>query len=706
MRPLFRFCILVIISGVLVACSSSDDSEAPALPTINPVAVATETPVNTEIPISTLPPSATPSITPTRLTPPRISGLSAAEAVDLRFYNLISDFDPIAVDISGLRFVSRLGYGAGTAAREIAGGSYPIVISSANNGTVLLEQEITLQPATSLAALVIGTVATPQVLIIAEDVSPLDAEEARFNIVHTIPDDDPIELFRDGQSVTAPLTFTQQSGTQIIPAQLTTFSLVDGETELASVELDIEDRTSITLLMYSDPANLFQPGILVFQTTVPGRADARIIHMAPGIGPIDLYFDGQPAANNLEYTRNTNRTVIATGTNRVAVYAAGANPLADDAIVTTDFNVNPGQDLGIILLGTTEAPSIIRYEFDNSPVPTGTVRMTFIHALPGVSPVVPIVQDAPLDEISLLNYRAISPGVILDAIQQNFAWRDPDTSDDLEVASDVQLEAGRSYLYFFTGRTIDEPPIFLIDVVEQSEDLVIYEGGPTPTPEPTVSVRFVNALSDGAALDFNVADIPAALGVPANTASPNTPINIGEASISALSGGTEIGVIGFNFSQTRDYTVIAYGDLVNGVSLLITEDLVDESPEGFVTVRLVNLTEEESDYRLAYAAHTGPLFRPTADPTEVAEGESEPNIYPVSPNMISITGTVMQFQSSSQSVAPVGLQNFFIINEEINNVDAIIEAYTLEAGQQYEIIIQQVAGQEIPQTTVIASPAS
>jgi len=703
MQKLVQLITILIIGVIIAGCSSSEDSSTPDIPTLNPIAEATSPPEATATPSATFTPAPTPTATATRQTPPRISGLNREEEVRLRFYNLIGDFDPVAVDISGLRFANRLPYGIGIPDRPIAAGTYPLSIVSINDGTPLLEQEIVLEGGTAVAGLIVGTAADPQLQFILEDQTPLEADETRFNVYNAVFDDDPIVLRRDGQDITGPLVFAQQSGTQIIPPGRATFSLISDDIELASMEIQPRGRTVMTIVIYSNPDNQFIPGFIIFDTSVPGRADANVIHMAPEMGPIDLYFDQALAASNLEYTRSTDRQVIPTGNTRVSLYAAGANRDEDLPIATTDFNVNPGEDFAVIVLGNQDEPRISRYEYDTSPVPPDTARVTFVHAVPDAPRVIPSIGNSPIEDVGGINYRNVSRSTLLSATNQDVNFYVQNGDEILEAAPDLLLEAGRSYLYFFTGRDETQPPILISEVVGVDEELGTYEGGPTPTPAPNAEVTFVNVLSDGGVLDFSINALLAAPGVPANTASPRTLIPGREASVEAIANGEELSVVGFNFAAPGRYTVYAYGSLAEGVSLLVATNSTLAPTENVTGIRLVNLAEEDTPFQLAYSANTGPLFRPSPDPTAIAQGEED--FYPISANMIRTTGVIEPQQASSLGQVPLGLQNLFVIDPDALSVAVILEAIDIQPGQQYEVIVRQPLDSPV-QAIIISYPSS
>ena len=199
-------------------------------------------------------------------------------------------------------------------------------------------------------------------------------------------------------------------------------------------------------------------------------------------------------------------------------------------------------------------------------------------------------------------------------------------------------------------------------------------------------MTFVNLLTDGTILDFSINELIAAAGVPANTPSPRTIVPGGETSVEAAANGATLSVVGVGFAAPASYTVYAYGNLSEGISLLVAENQNLGEVENTTVIRIVNLAEEDSRVQLAYSNNTGPLFRPTPDATSIAEGTE--NFFPISPDMVRITPIIESPIASDTNLIPTGLFNLFVIDEESVSVIGILEGVEIQLGQQYDVIFR------------------
>lgn len=113
----------------------------------------------------------------------------------------------------------------------------------------------------------------------------------------------------------------------------------------------------------------------------------RFVHAVPEAPTVDILVDGVLAASQLAYAQPTAYLRLDPGEHLVNVQAAGAT------LAETTLNAAAGQAITAIIMGTPDAPQIMVFEDDLSPLVLGNIRLSAIHAAAGIDAVDVVLPD-------------------------------------------------------------------------------------------------------------------------------------------------------------------------------------------------------------------------------------------------------------------------------------------------------------------------
>jgi hypothetical protein len=123
------------------------------------------------------------------------------------------------------------------------------------------------------------------------------AAEGSVRAIHFSPDAPAVDIKVDGDQVLSGVTYTQASDYLAVPAGDRTFRVEAVGSDAAAIEatVPVADGVDYTLIAIDNVASI-EPLYLTDDNTAPpsGQARVRVIHGAPGVGAVDVYF--APAA--------------------------------------------------------------------------------------------------------------------------------------------------------------------------------------------------------------------------------------------------------------------------------------------------------------------------------------------------------------------------------------------------------------------------
>ena len=103
----------------------------------------------------------------------------------------------------------------------------------------------------------------------------------------------------------------------------------------------------------------------------------RVVHGLDGVGPVDVYVDGNLALIGLGFGETSGELRVASGDHQFAVTPSGGSP--DDALVGGAISLRADRELYATLVGTADAASVGLFLIDDRPLDAGRARFRVIN---------------------------------------------------------------------------------------------------------------------------------------------------------------------------------------------------------------------------------------------------------------------------------------------------------------------------------------
>ncbi len=701
---------LILLFG-LTACDSGEEPVPPTrVPTIAP---PTETPLPSETPTLTPPPTAT--VPPIPI--PETTAINLANQGFIRVIQGSTTLEPVDVYIDGLAVAFGLNYADFTAPSGLVAGEYTVRVLPSGarltpDAAPILESVVQITGGRTNNITISGLPGAYTIAAFPEFNDPLAADTSRVSLIHGLADGPSLTIRQGVEEFTTPVDTNTQTIPVDIPAGAVSLEFVPpgGTEDLETYIGTLEPRNTYTFALIGN-ANVPETiTLLEFRDRVPGQARLRTINITQDVGGLDVYLNQELIFPNVEPTRDSGRLTLPTGQMIVEILPTGADYATTAPLDSSQFNLNEDDNTTLIISGLPEDVDLIRLEDDLTPTAPDTVRMTFVHTLPGAPEAQVNLGTGPLQDVDTLQYTQASDPVVLGASVDRLVWLDSAGIEDLETAQDFELDAGQAYLYLLTGRDVETPPIIFGDEVGIDETLSLdfdIETTPTPEPEIPAQVRIVNMLESRQPINVYLDDIPLAIElihaqptetiiIPANPASiiiqqinapaTPTPDSAGEIGSRVLPG--ELANATEDFRTNTLYTVYIYGSDYNDTDILITVDRTFDASSG---IRLVNLTNSaETRFGLAVNNADLPVAIPSPDPTSEANIPEGRQLPPT--GYQALVSNILTATTSDRRRLTPGTYDIFVTDSERNLLAKAEFDRVLEADAAYDVIVQQIEG--------------
>jgi hypothetical protein len=300
-----------------------------------------------------------------------------------------------------------------------------------------------------------------------------------------------------------------------------------------------------------------------------------------------------------------------------------------------------------------------------------------------------------LDEVGDIGYGQPPRAVDLAEGIYNFLWlviENNESVDTLEIALDVQLEPGFSYLYLATGR-MGDPPVILSENVGINEALVGLEEGVAPTlvPDTPTRARFINAIKGGLPVDVLVDDQTIFSGLEYGSTTVLTPFAEGEHSVEFrfTSTGESVAVATPTFAFADPHTVIVYGFGTSPVEIMSLSDADVTLTGDSAHFRLINVSiAGETSLGMAVSRTDTPVPGMTIVGESAANTEGRRSFaFGVErvPTLTKITGRT----ASPVTLAPLGAHDLHITDDVLDLIAVSFRGADLSPGAHYDVIVYQ-----------------
>lgn len=678
-----RIGLLILLIAAVTGCAAAPEITA----------TPTETPTITPLPTQTPPPEPTPLPSVLELT----RATDPSQQAFLSVVHAAFDVPIFDVYVERLAIATNLNFGQFTQPSGIVAGDYFLrVVPNGvrpDAGEILYETPIALKGGDSLLLIFSGQPNNMLMSYFQMPLDPLDAEQSRVTIIHALPDGPEITVQQNGVPLTSPIPFGSAGFPIVLPPGETTLELQSGGSTLLAHPINLVERFSYILVIAGSTSDLETLRVIETRSSVPGRANIRAMNAASAIGPVDIYLDDLALAANLDYTRVSNRQGMAAQVYTVRVFPAGADRDAMEPLLRDQLVANNDDFITLLLTGSAQNLRLIVHREDRSLLAPDYARVTFANTLEQVSSARIETQVSILDEIGELGYGQPPRSIDLTAGTYRFVWmrmENGHTTEAVEIANDVVLEPGFSYLYPMTGR-LDAPPIILGDNIGIDPGLGDLPEGqlPTPTPDIPTQVRFINAIKGGLPFDAIVDGQTLTAGL--SYGSSSTPINIdpGDHTIEIRSSSQTLVSLDTALEVSRPYAIIAFGFGTDPVELLIVDDsgiFQSGEPPHF---RIINLTmAAELKLSLAVsraesAASSTTIFSESPG-SEIFRRSFSYGIDPIR-NVDDTVGRAY----SNVALAPIGPHDVHVVDTGLSMIAASYRQLDLQPGVHYDIIAFQ-----------------
>jgi hypothetical protein len=489
-----RITVFVILIAVLASACAPAPQVIPT-PTESPTPEPTAT--NTPLPEPTPLPSV---VELTRATDPsQQSFLSVAHAA-----TSVPIFD---VYVERLAVATNLNYGQATQPSGIVAGDYFLrVVPNGvrpDAGEVIYETQISLKGGDSLLLIFTSTADGLAMFTFQQPLEPLESNQSRITAIHAVPNRPEITMQQSGTSISVPMSFGNAAFPVVLPPGDVSLEFQSAGAAPLAYTINLQERFSYVLILAGTPDNLT---VIETRNPVPGLVNIRAVNASAQIGPVDIYLDRELFVGALDYTRASDHQPRPSRQYTVELFAAGADPNdAIEPILSTQLVANNDEYITLILEGEAQDLRLLPYREDRSLTAPNRARVAVINTLPQVPRARIDLQDRTFTEVGELGFGSPPSVVDITVGTYRFAWirmENGSPAELVEVAENLQLEPGLSYLYLLTGR-LNDPPVILSDNIGFDQNLVGFSQDITPTPtlEVPTRVRFVNAIKGSAPLD-------------------------------------------------------------------------------------------------------------------------------------------------------------------------------------------------------------
>jgi hypothetical protein len=223
-------------------------------------------------------------------------------------------------------------------------------------------------------------------------------------------------------------------------------------------------------------------------------ARVRVVHASPDAPAVDVYADDARVLTNVPYKGYSDYLPVPAGPHNFKVFATGADPASDTAVIDADATLEAGKDYTVVAVGLLANIEPAVFE-DNNPAPAaGKAHVRVIHASPDAPAVDVAVAGGPVlfSNLSFPNAAGPSP---VDAGTYDLEVRAAGTTTAALEIPGVQVQAGKIYTVLAVGLLEGEPALEALLIVNDPAPAV----EAAPSPAPTSSAGTLPASGSGTA---------------------------------------------------------------------------------------------------------------------------------------------------------------------------------------------------------------
>jgi hypothetical protein len=194
------------------------------------------------------------------------------------------------------------------------------------------------------------------------------------------------------------------------------------------------------------------------------EARIRVIHSSPDAPAVDVYANGDKVLSDVPYLASSGYLAVPAGDYTFEVFAAGANPDTDAAVLTIPATLLANTDYTVVALNEVASIEAAVFVDDNTAPAAGKAHVSVIHAGVGAPAVDVAVTDGPV----LVSDLSLSEGagpLPVDAGTYDLEIRVAGTTD-VALPLPAVTEEGSIYTFIATGFLAGDPALTVEAYVE------------------------------------------------------------------------------------------------------------------------------------------------------------------------------------------------------------------------------------------------
>lgn len=692
---MFRMLVLLSLALIVAACQPAE-----VLPTLAPSPTLEPTATETPEPTPTRPASPTPEPTTVRV---RTDAFDPRDQSYIRVANAAADEATIDVYVEELNIASGIAPTQYTEPSGIVAGTFVVrvvPVGGRPSDGAILSQEIAISGQKSLLLLFRGTLAAPELLVLEEDTSPLNSNEFRITVIHTMTNAGAISVTDDRGNVLAQdLAPGAVSAAQVVPAGNTQIAVSDLGGVLMEPRQRWRERTNLLLVLTGDASVRSTLRLLPLEQQVPGLARIRFVHASNPLSSMDLYAGEISVASSVPYLAGTEYITLPSGSYPLTLRFPQDDP--DSApLIEDDIFLSADDSVTVLLVGDTSAFRLVTQFERANPTSNGQARIRFAHTVPDLPRV---TLDSTNINLQML-YGQFSDSFEIPAGTHSFTWTAPGEDEAVqtyETGYDLILAAGASYLYLFAARDTASP-VLLVEIVGEEAIEPELEASPTPAPTgiPASRIRAINAVP-ALSVDFRLDEVTIGSGWDFASTTPPLVVSMGTHILTAhsISDGRLLARAIVEVEAGTEYSVYFSGN-PDGYQLDIAESAPLPVAAGPL-LRLVNLNQRSEVLGLAL----GPQGTSTALQGGTSEGgEATGPSRPTLPFGVErIVNEVEAYRASAfvAATSSPNLRDVLITDPRQGAMAFALGDIVFNTGSAYDIIVITPPGSREPSAFIV-----
>ncbi|GAB4550353.1 MAG: hypothetical protein OHK0023_16150 [Anaerolineae bacterium] len=478
---------LMMVIGVLLVLVSACGT--PPEPTPTPVP-PTATPTATQTPL--------PTPTPTRA--PITSEIDPQQRATIRLFHAGNGAPTVDMLLDQTAVANRVAFGTFSASLPINPGSYRLQLMEGGTNNEVAAVDVVLKAKETVIYVLRGKGDGYEILRYTEDRSPVPIAQSRVAAINAVEGEVALGVFLSNVSIGATTSGGQGTPSRAVNQGEALLQFREGSAIYFEQQVVLRPRIAYTYVLYTD----LNGNPRLSEADIPTQREAfvKLANAHIDARAVDIYLDDALLVESLPRGISTDYLTIAAGNYTVTVRETGLT-LEASPLLVRNVQLN-ADERGVIAFWTApEEEGAFQYELNFyreslEPMPADQARLIIVNLSRLKLPIQLFDPSRPVGGV--VNFGQASLPIPMPARRFTFAFNTVERGAGriIESNENVQLEAGKQYMYIVTGIPNVEPMIAVSDLKQLLAAL------PTATLISPVKVRFIHLMSDVPKVDLEV----------------------------------------------------------------------------------------------------------------------------------------------------------------------------------------------------------